>query len=719
MRKLNSQFITTFVSEAGLDGQNGTYYGFVEMDGYYCMAVAEGYDGDGGFESAKLAVDAAIEAFVQKPSMKAGRIRACLKKAHKCLKEHSVRIRLKAGILLLVSDYTRCRYGVCGNVMLYAFRNAGIFHQSATHTVYQVMADKQPISGEGVGPKEETRNLYHYLGGSGGITVSGKVRLQDGDMVLAVTEGFWNRVNRVEMLDAYESIQSVEEFLGDLQELYLRGSTDGIPCCCLAAVEIKKAYKENTALKKKIGIWCLVILLILAIGGTVLALFIRAKRRKQNEIRTTVAVYEDTGDQYMASLNSLLAKQEYEKAAEESRKLDKNEERLENERLLSEKINISVMIDNAGKSYETKNYTQARNEYKNALELAEKYEELVPLVNAIGQKMKLAGTGMEIDNYMENAALKEAAGDLEAAGILYKRAEAMLRIVDDADRLKEVQLALLRVKDQVDQEAKEERAKARDEVIIDADKTAALNAVLAGDFETALEQYAKIRDSYIAMEDNEKAEETTQIILSLQKQVREIEELTAETIDSDKTAALDALVAGDMETALMLYEKMLEAYVDLGDEAGAEETRAIIESLQKNVDGLGNTKEAGKQEETKKAERPEAPKEPGSSKEPDSKELELSKEVKEDKSAVGPGVSEEAIGPGVESRWTGVDGVGQALLDRCLEEALQATARQDFEAAIKAYQEMERIYLQYGDSETAVRTDVMIEGLERLMEEYQ
>lgn len=65
MRKLNSQFVTTFVSEAGLGGQNGTYYGFVEMDRYYCMAVAEGYDGDGGQESAKLAVDAAIEAFVQ------------------------------------------------------------------------------------------------------------------------------------------------------------------------------------------------------------------------------------------------------------------------------------------------------------------------------------------------------------------------------------------------------------------------------------------------------------------------------------------------------------------------------------------------------------------------------------------------------------------------------------------------------------------------------
>lgn len=700
MRKLNSQFITTFVSEAGLDGQNGTYYGFVEMDRYYCMAVAEGYDGDGGFESAKLAVDAAMEAFVQKPGMSAGRIRACLKKAHRCLKEHSVRIRLKAGILLLVSDYTRFRYGVCGNVMLYAFRNAGAYHQSATHTVYQAMVDRKQITDESVSPKEETRNLYHYLGGSGGITVSGKVRLQDGDMLLAATEGFWNRVNRVEILDAYESIQSVEEFLGDLQELYLRGSTDSIPCCCLAAVEIKKAYKENTALKKKIWIWCLVILLILAIGGTVLTVFIRAKRRRQNEIRTAAAVYEDAGDQYMAKLNSLLAKQEYEKAAEESKKLDKNEERLERERLLSEKINISVMTDNAGKSYEAKNFSRAREEYKNALELAEKYEELVPLVNAIGQKQKLVSTGMEISNYMESAALKEAAGDMETAGILYKRAEAMLRIVDDADRLKEVQLALLRVKEQVDQEAREERAKARDEVIIDADKTAALNAVLAGDFEAALEQYTKIRDSYIAMEDNEKAEETTQIILSLQKQAREIKELTVETIEEDKSAALDALVAGDMDMALMMYEKMLEAYLELGDEAGAEETRAMIESLQKQMESAPPADEPGKPEETKKAEEPEAPR------------------ASEDaKSAIGPGETQAASGPGVKSSQAGAGQDEQALLDQYLDDALCATARQDFESAIEAYREIEDFYIQSGNSETAITTDAIIESLERLMEE--
>ncbi len=638
MRKLNSQFITTFISEAGLDEQNGTYYGFVEMDRYYCMAVAEGYDGDGGRESAKLAVDAAIEAFVQKPGMTAARIRACLKKAHKCLKGQSVRIRLKAGILLLVSDYTRFRYGVCGNVMLYAFRNAGIYHQSLTHTVYQTMAEQNPVSGEGTGPREETRNLYHYLGGSGGVTVSRKVRLVDGDVLLAVTEGFWSRINRVEVLDAYESIQSVKEFLEDLQELYLRGSTDSIPCCCLAAVEIKKAYKENKALKKKLLIWGLVILLFLAVGGMILTLYIKARRRRRQEVRSTVAVYEDTGDRYMADLNCLLAKQEYEKAAEEGKKLDKNEERVEKERLLSEKMNISVILDNADQAYEARNYTQARDEYKKALEQVKMYEELAPLSGVISQKLKLVSTGLEIDNFMQNAALKEAEGDMETAAALYERAEAMLRIVDNPERLQEAQLALLRVRGEVLQEARDERAKARDEVIIDADKAAALDAILAGDFQTAVEQYTKIRDSYIAMEENEKAEESTQIILSLQKQARAAEEEMKETMEADESAALAAVLEGDVDTALLLYEKIRDAYLEMEDKEKAGEISDIMASLQKQA---ALAQEADEPEEAESAAGPGGTQEPekaGPAAGPGG--VQEAKEPEETKAAVSRGISQ-------------------------------------------------------------------------------
>lgn len=580
MRKINSRFITRFLSEAGLEGQNSTYYGFVEMDQYYCIAVAEGYDEEGGRESAKLAVDAAMEAFIQKPGMSGTRIRACLNKAHKSLVEQSVRIRLKAGILLVVSDYTRFRYGVCGNVMLYAFRNAGIYHQSMTHTIYQSMMDEGQKPGDGAVPAGETRNLYHYLGGNNGITVSGKIKLEDGDLLLMVTESFWSRINKVEILDAYESIQSEEDFLGDLQELYLRGSTDAVPCCCLVAVNVKKVYKENRALKKKIIIWSLVIVLILAVAGLILTFYIRNRRQKERETWNTVAVYEDQGDRHMADFNCLLAKQEYEKAAEAGKKLSKNEERLKKEQLLSDKINISTILEQADRAYNTQDYALARTQYKKVLELVKEHEELLSLTDFINRKLRLVSTGMEINTYMQSAALKEAAGDFEAADLLYTRAEAMLRIVDDPDRLLQAQLGLIRVREQADEEARIERAGARDQVIIDADNMAAMDAVLSGDFQLAVELYTKIRDAYIALENNEKAEETTQLIISLQKEAKAAGELESEAIKGNKEEAQAALLDGDIETAIEFYSKVRAGYKEIEDEENVKEIEIIITSLQ-------------------------------------------------------------------------------------------------------------------------------------------
>lgn len=57
------------------------------------------------------------------------------------------------------------------------------------------------------------------------------------------------------------------------------------------------------------------------------------------------------------------------------------------------------------------------------------------------------------------------------------------------------------------------------------------------------------------------------------------------------------------------------------------------------------------------------------------------------------------------------------MFDQCLDEALRATARQDYESAIRAYREIENLYNRYGNSETTVRTDVIIERLNKLMEE--
>lgn len=690
MRRLNSQFKTRFISEPGSDGLNSTYYGFVEMDQYFCMAVAEGYDGEGGKDSAKLAVDTAIEAFIQKPGISANKLKSCIKRANKALAEQSVRIRLKAGLLLLVSDYTRFRYGVCGNVMLYAMRNSSIYHQSLTHTVYQSMVEEYPGEEQAGTPKSETKNLYHYLGGDGKSTVSKKLKLADGDVLLAATESFWSKVSRVEVLDAFESLKSEEEFLGDLQELYLRGSTEYVNSCCMAAVQIEKAYKENTKRKKKIITWAIIITIIALAAVILCSFYISRKRHKQQEVRSTVSLYEDNGDRYLKEVSCDLAKQEYEKALESGKKLSKNEERLEKEQVLSDKMNITTVLDGALKAYENRQFTKARTEYKRVLEYIKKQPDLLALTDTINQRLKQITSRMEIDNYMESAALKEAEGDLEAAGILYDRAEAMLRIVDDPELLKQAQLAKLRIKGQSEEAQKTEQAKKRDQVIIDADQTAAMDAVLAGDYETALELYTKIRDSYIALEENDKAEETTAIIVNLQKQARAAAAMDEEAIEENKKEALAAVLEGDFETALSLYEKIQFTYLAMGDQEKADEIQALMDSVKEQAlkADVTEPEDSGK-------------KGPG---ETEAKSGFQSPGKEEKKGETGPGVK----APSKEDP-----------AEKLLQSAEQAIADGDIDKAILLYKQLRQLYKDQGNPEMVGQMEEMIGQLSEKMSQGQ
>ncbi len=224
-------------------------------------------------------------------------------------------------------------------------------------------------------------------------------------------------------------------------------------------------------------------------------------------------------------------------------------------------------------------------------------------------------------------------------------------------------------------------------MIIDADKQAALDAILAGDFEAALEAYTKIRDSYIEMEENEKAEETTQIILSLQKQARASGELSQENIDADEAAAFEAVLAGDTQTALALYTKVQEAYLALEDEEKAEEIGNIIASL---------GQEAPAEEEV-----PPVP-----------ETVPIPEQVPE-----GAAVQEE--------KGTGnpLDQMGRVALEQAmtpiLETALKDTANRDFVSAIESYRKIAALCREYGDEKTAAQMDAMVAGLEKLQAKEQ
>ena len=206
-----------------------------------------------------------------------------------------------------------------------------------------------------------------------------------------------------------------------------------------------------------------------------------------------------------------------------------------------------------------------------------------------------------------------------------------------------------------------------------------MDAILAGDFEAALEAYTKIRDSYIEMEENEKAEETTQIILSLQKQARASGELSQESIDADEAAAFEAVLAGDTEAALELYTKVQEAYLALEDEESAEEIGNIIASL---------SQEDQAEEEALPEPVPEEPVIP-------------TEETQEVQEAGSP-----------------LDQIGRVALEQAmtpiLEAALRDTANRDFAAAMESYGKIAALCREYGDNKTAAQMDAMVAGLEKL-----
>ena len=104
MRKQNSEFKTAFASEADHDLKNTDYFGFVELDDFACYVVADGIDDQTDAVGAKIAVAAAVSAFMESPSMGKRAMRRCLKAANKALIREKSKLRLKAsGIIVLTN----------------------------------------------------------------------------------------------------------------------------------------------------------------------------------------------------------------------------------------------------------------------------------------------------------------------------------------------------------------------------------------------------------------------------------------------------------------------------------------------------------------------------------------------------------------------------------------------------------------------------------------
>jgi serine/threonine protein phosphatase PrpC/FlaG/FlaF family flagellin (archaellin) len=363
VRRENSDFKTSFLSEAGSFMQNRDYFAYTELDDMVCWVAVKGLDNDQEIKSAELAVKAVLESFMEKPSLSRSSVKRYLKKAHHHLQGQSLRVRLKASIVIVVSNYSKLIYAVAGNSRFYHFRNGTLLHRSNDQSLAQEIINEKNRSFE-INMHEEKSNLLNYLGKPKDFKpfISKKMKLVDGDVLLLATPGFWEDVNEVEMADALELAKDPIQYTDLLEEVLLSRQNKVINNYTIASIFVNKVYVESNKKKMKyIKIIAAALIATLIVGGS--TMFYQAKQAKKlAELAVDMKDHDETGTIYFEDASFDEALMEYSKGRNIAKQLKDPVHR----NLLGTKLRVTQLIINGDKAAEAGKFTEAMEQYEKA-----------------------------------------------------------------------------------------------------------------------------------------------------------------------------------------------------------------------------------------------------------------------------------------------------------------------------------------------------------------
>ncbi len=548
MRRLNSQFTTKYISEAGTRAENKDYFGFVEMDNVACWVIAEGYDKDTTISSAKLAVDTVISEFTKKPSLSKRTIKRCIKEANRQLKLQSSKFHLKASILVVVSNYTKLRYAVCGNCRFHIFRGSNILEKSHDTSLYQEMIQEQEIVDDGEKGIEESRNLLQYLGKQGHlkIKVSKKKKLQNEDILLMTTWGLWEKITTVEMLDTLEDAKDAESYIDDLQDLFLSKQTNTVNNHTIATVFIAKVFQEKNYTQKIIKIAIMILIPVLII--TAITAFVNWKaEKKRKEIIATVEKIEKRGDSYIAEEDFDRALREYENAVEQSEELKKKTgKKGKQNTAIKERLEVkqktAEYLTDGEEAYSSQDYENAQKSYNKALKEAKNDIDFYDLLDkdSIKQKQDFCQDAKYISSLIDLADAQVELADYIAAAQNYSEAKQIAAENGDNTAINDINLKIKEMQSKINEELQQQ-----------------------------IEQQ-QAEEEKVKQEQQQQAEE--------EKAKQEEQKKQLETDGGAIELEADALLAeGNTETAKQYYQQSLQMYKEAGsiEKASAVQKKMI------------------------------------------------------------------------------------------------------------------------------------------------
>ncbi len=598
MRRLNSQFSTKYISEAGTKPENKDYFGFVEMDNMVCWVVAEGYDKDTALNSAKLAVDTVIGEFTRRPSLSKAAVKGYIKQAHRQLKLQSGNYALKASILVVVSNYSKMRYAVCGNCRLHIFRGNTILEKSHDTSLYQEMIENQEIADDGVKGLEESRNLLQYLGKQGHLRIkaSKKRKLENEDVLLMTTWGLWEKITTVEMLDALEEAKDAQAYIDDLQDLYLSKQTHTVNNHTIAAIFVGKVFQEKNNTKKILKIALMILIPFIIIGLIAAFMQWRAEKKRQ-EIITTITEIENRGDDYAQEEDFDRALKEYENAITEGKELKnksgkKGDENTAIKNRLEVKQKATEYLIDGEEAYISGDYETAEKNYQKAIKEAKKEMDFYDLLDqeSLETKQQLCQDASYVQSLLDLAEAQSALGDYVGAAESYSQAKQIAAengdkaATDDINlKIKQMQADMEEQMQQEQTQQEEQEQQKNDQLQTDGSVIELeADALLAeGDIDTAKEYYQQAMQMYKEAGAIDKASAVqTKIIDADSSKKEQYNQMRLSEADVYMQNGDNMLLENKFEQAIEEYQKAKDIYSQIKDKDKMAEITEKITTAQ-------------------------------------------------------------------------------------------------------------------------------------------
>lgn len=441
MRKSNSVFKTAFVSESGAEISNNDYFAYVEFDDYACYVLAAGITDFDSSEAAKEVVEHLILSFEEKPSMDKTSLLQYMKETNQRLLSGIHARRLKASVIMLVTDYEKFRYVAAGNVRLRMYRKGRFFLKSEDMSLANDMIER----GESETPldrHEERHNLYAYLGKKDSFYpfVSKVQKLDDADILALYSQGLWENVDEQEIDEIFsEASDKPQESVDLLEEMLLSRQPTNLKSYTIVAIFVNKIYRDPDSERKRLRYIkiAIIVAVILIVAAIVFYIFHRIHQNKVATLRENITQTQE----FIQAENFVRAQKTCQDALILAQELNLPEEESE----LKQNLIILDLLIRARDFFINKDYSSAYDDYLKAAEYSNGYGK--NFQTYIHRRLNVIENHLDMQQFMELGDDLFKNANYDEAEAVYLKALGRALTVHDNDGREKIMAAIENIYD--------------------------------------------------------------------------------------------------------------------------------------------------------------------------------------------------------------------------------------------------------------------------------